>query len=45
MNARNVMQATNNDKKLMYLFSGMVLAGVILIGLLITAGIIWFAHY
>ena len=44
MNARNVIQATNNDKKLKVLFSGMVLAGVILVGLLIMAGIIWFTH-
>ena len=38
---RNVIQAINKDKKLMVLFGGMVLDGVIFIGLLITAGI-WF---
>ena len=44
MKARNVIQATNNDRKLLVLFGGMVLAVVMIIGLLITAGMIWFAH-
>jgi hypothetical protein len=42
MKAGNVVQAINNDKKSMFLFSGTVLAGVMLIGLLLMAGVIWF---
>ena len=41
MNARNVMQVIDIDKKLMVLFGLMVLDGVLFIGLLITAGILW----
>jgi hypothetical protein len=38
---RNVIQAINKDKKLMALFGGMVLDGVVFIGLVIAASI-WF---
>jgi hypothetical protein len=38
MNARNVIQAIDADKKLMVLLGLMVLDGVVFIGLIITAG-------
>jgi hypothetical protein len=39
MNARNVIQAIDTDKKLMVLLGLMVLDGVVFIWLLITSGI------
>jgi hypothetical protein len=39
MNARNVIQAIDTDKKLMFLLGLMVLDGVVFIGLLVTAGV------
>jgi type IV secretory pathway TrbD component len=42
MKAGNVVQAINNDKRTMVIFSGMVMAGVIFIGMLLMAGVIWF---
>ncbi|MCX6008007.1 MAG: hypothetical protein NTZ34_12215 [Chloroflexi bacterium] len=39
MNARNVIQAIDTDKKLMVLLGLVVLDGAVFIGLLITAGV------
>ena len=39
MNARNVIQAIDADKKLMVLLGLMVMDGAVFIGLLIAAGI------